>query len=675
MAIQTRRGDKVNYDEDKTLPGELVTVLDTQEAFLCFGAGNTKKLATYEDFSDMLEDSVTATENAKQATVNANKAIDDFRELEVSKLAINDGVRSTVSGWSSSKTGTELDTTNAKVNTLNTSLANQIGTASGASINLPNSFNGGLLLKELQGKSTQNGTPTPDAKVDIVSVGDNGSVVLKVTGKNSADINAMTKTNNLNSSSISGNTITLSALSGKIDANVYESLFLKAGTYTMSTKSVEVTGTGTTLATGIFRVQYYNDLSQYIGIDLEKNTRTKTFTLDKDRQVVLVLYVSSASSAITTDVTVKFTDVMLELGSTSSTYEPYKEQLITIPLTQPLRSVGSVYDRIIKKDGVWGVERNVIYYTPTTNETWGKAGTNVDRYYFQPNNFDNSKRVVSSNYFNYIDGTGETIGTITTSSVSNNFNIGFAFSTKGVSALDDWKSWINTKKEASNPFYILYPAKTPTFEPFSQSIQDILNSLHTNQGVTNVFTTDPQQPTVVVSYGKTDASALSLYAENVSDSKIDKTSVANNLITNVSGTVLGGEQGKILNDKIGNLSDLKTTSKTDLVGAVNEVNNNLTVKSVEIITGVSCKYNAYQVQLYLDGAVSDSSGLICTLPVTCRPLRNVKIPVTVYHDITNNVYNVSAFVLVQIDGKCVLYTAGISKIQAEFINGTHVFML
>ena len=92
MAIQSRRGNKVNFDKDKMLPGEFGIALDSQEAFICFGAGITKKMATDEDYADMIEESVTATENAKEATVNANTAVADFKGLVVSKLAINDAV-------------------------------------------------------------------------------------------------------------------------------------------------------------------------------------------------------------------------------------------------------------------------------------------------------------------------------------------------------------------------------------------------------------------------------------------------------------------------------------------------------------------------------------------------------------------------------------------------------
>lgn len=67
-------------------------------------------------------------------------------------------------------------------------------------------------------------------------------------------------------------------------------------------------------------------------------------------------------------------------------------------------------------------------------------------------------------------------------------------------------------------------------------------------------------------------------SENVGaklDAKLDKTSIVNNLVTTAEGTVLDGRVGKTISDKIGDLSDLTTASKTDLVGSINEIGNNL----------------------------------------------------------------------------------------------------
>lgn len=59
-----------------------------------------------------------------------------------------------------------------------------VGSETGNPASCNDAFAAPLCGLTVYGKSTQDGTPTPDAPVPIVSAGDSGSVVVKVTGKN-----------------------------------------------------------------------------------------------------------------------------------------------------------------------------------------------------------------------------------------------------------------------------------------------------------------------------------------------------------------------------------------------------------------------------------------------------------------------------------------------------------
>lgn len=59
-----------------------------------------------------------------------------------------------------------------------------VGTEIGNPISVDDAFPAPLCGLTVYGKSTQDGTPTPDAPVPIVSAGDGGSVAVKVTGRN-----------------------------------------------------------------------------------------------------------------------------------------------------------------------------------------------------------------------------------------------------------------------------------------------------------------------------------------------------------------------------------------------------------------------------------------------------------------------------------------------------------
>ena len=50
---------------------------------------------------------------------------------------------------------------------------------------------------------------------------------------------------------------------------------------------------------------------------------------------------------------------MINRGDTALPWEPYQSKTAAIALTEPLRGIGDVRDRIICRDGVWGVERAI----------------------------------------------------------------------------------------------------------------------------------------------------------------------------------------------------------------------------------------------------------------------------------------------------------------------------
>ncbi|WP_440337591.1 hypothetical protein [Megasphaera sp.] len=63
-----------------------------------------------------------------------------------------------------------------------------VGTETGNPIAVDDAFTAPMCGLTVYGKSTQDGTPTPDAPVPIVSAGDGGSVVVKMTGRNILDM-------------------------------------------------------------------------------------------------------------------------------------------------------------------------------------------------------------------------------------------------------------------------------------------------------------------------------------------------------------------------------------------------------------------------------------------------------------------------------------------------------
>lgn len=83
MAIQMRRGAYTNFNPAKLMPGEWAVVVsgdsgakDGKAAYICFAAGDVKRVATYEDMVDNVHDAVDQNNGAiiKEITDAANKA-------------------------------------------------------------------------------------------------------------------------------------------------------------------------------------------------------------------------------------------------------------------------------------------------------------------------------------------------------------------------------------------------------------------------------------------------------------------------------------------------------------------------------------------------------------------------------------------------------------------------
>lgn len=83
MAIQMRRGAYVNFNPAKLMPGEWAVVVsgdsnakDGKAAYICFAAGDVKRIATYEDMVDNVHDAVDQNNGAiiKEITDATNKA-------------------------------------------------------------------------------------------------------------------------------------------------------------------------------------------------------------------------------------------------------------------------------------------------------------------------------------------------------------------------------------------------------------------------------------------------------------------------------------------------------------------------------------------------------------------------------------------------------------------------
>lgn len=100
-------------------------------------------------------------------------------------------------------------------------------------------------------------------------------------------------------------------------------------------------------------------------------------------------------------------NVQLEEGTQVTPYEPYQEDKLTILSPVQLEKVGDVRDRIIEKDGVWGVEKNVVTDKNLNELNWAKSNlSNSDYTIFYVNGFSPRASVIC-NIFSYSPHIGE----------------------------------------------------------------------------------------------------------------------------------------------------------------------------------------------------------------------------------------------------------------------------
>lgn len=191
-----------------------------------------------------------------------------------------------------------------------------VGSETGNPLSVGDAFPAPLCGLTLYGKSTQDGTPTPDAPVPIVSAGDGGSVAVKVTGKNLLHLPDGSKT-------FRGITITakdgLISISGTATETGYAVLdippFITPGVLILSSSIKSPVATL---------------VSQTWDAILFQNTATKM----SDTATRLVFTVDQGQTYNLTGV-----KLQLELGTTATAYSPYREQLLTLPTPNGLPGI------------------------------------------------------------------------------------------------------------------------------------------------------------------------------------------------------------------------------------------------------------------------------------------------------------------------------------------------
>ena len=165
--------------------------------------------------------------------------------------------------------------------------------------------------------------------------------------------------------------------------------------------------------------------------------------------------------------------IQLEEGTQVTPYEPYQEDKLTILSPTPLEKVGNVADRIICKDGVWGVEKNVGEIVLNGSEEWVE---NLGGVGIQPNTkaygvaLPSAKGLDSemdgySNILPYNKSLG-VIDDVECFKINSLKNLYVRLLKSRVASISEFKKWLET-----NNMIVKYQLATHTFIPLPHSQQ------------------------------------------------------------------------------------------------------------------------------------------------------------------------------------------------------------
>ncbi|WP_368295846.1 hypothetical protein [Enterocloster citroniae] len=223
------------------------------------------------------------------------------------------------------------------------------------------------------------------------------------------------------------------------------------------------------------------------------------FTVSTDSYVEIYIHVDSGK---TVDTTIW---PMLNAGSTALPWQPYQSKAATIQLTAPLYGIGDVQDRIMCKDGIWGMERQFIPLTFDGSDPWSAVKiTGTEKWRYVNRNYqDVIKAEKNSNApINILcnrlkaGSSSETYDQkerISSSTLSQIYIYLDDFSSGDVAA---FKTYLST-----HPINAIFERATPTWEPLPAATQSALNALTTFTGTTHItITAGGPEPDVAVEY-------------------------------------------------------------------------------------------------------------------------------------------------------------------------------
>ena len=349
----------------------------------------------------------------------------------------------------------------------------------------------------------RDGIVNDDVKNTYVTINGTYALKLKAVGKNLVDIDETTMGVNygVDFSLLADGGISLNGLCAQTSWWTVSKLNLKVGKYRIT--GCPSGGTTTTYSHGVGLKNSDGTKNRDINEYGDGNNVVFEITdSDMERGVYAIVYIKINKDVHYDNIT--FYPMLRKCDANGNpicddTYEPYQENILTIPLKEPLRSIGETKDDICMVDGVYGVMRRVKYvtdkdltwtaYTPSIGFTMGVVMTTAD---FTDRLVDNTCKdnALCSHFGGWpvdslnIENKMSYIGKFALHSATHYYNYGYFFwnhpmiDFTATEVLAQWNSW------RSDKVIDIYYKINPVFEPFED--QSVFYEIPSYDEATNI---------------------------------------------------------------------------------------------------------------------------------------------------------------------------------------------
>ena len=332
-------------------------------------------------------------------------------------------------------------------------------TGSGEAVDINNTAEAPVTLA-LKGNTSQDGTPTPEAPVEVNTV--TGRQEIKVVGKNIIPTNDIqeTTTNGLTYSCTNG---TL-RINGTATANTTITLATNLNIPVATTGyRISVTKSGTTTSTSATYIQYLlrNSSNANLGYvnQIVNNTSASNGFQTAGNINTTILYI--ISGVVFQNAVFNF---QVEKNTTATAYEPYQSQSYELDLGNlELCKIGDYQDYIYKDNNKWYIKRQVGKLALNGSEDWSTRSSGVGQLY---------ELNVSS--YGFYNTESQTLGFSNQYVANINLNVDNTFrvlsgATLGVhndtiGSLTNFKNGLST-----NNLIVYFPLKTPEDEEITDN--------------------------------------------------------------------------------------------------------------------------------------------------------------------------------------------------------------